>query len=105
KRSVKGPLTVSKLVVVAVELTIEGHPPKSDLVLPANQIDVVGQPHISRIENSQCAAGAADIEAAAYAHDKQVGNRIGLLDTVVCADAGKGGGLTRSPVSHDREVD
>src|SRR6266849_8144885 len=104
-RSVKGPLTVCKLVVVTVELIIESHPTKSDLVLPSNQIDVVGQPHISRIENSQCAAGAADIEGAAYGQDKQVGNRVELLDAVVGADASPWGRGTGSPVSHAGEVD
>src|SRR5713226_7542345 len=68
--SVKGPLTVCKLVVVTVELIIEGRPAQSDLVLPSNQIDVVGQPYIRWIENSQCAAGAADREAIGNVQDK-----------------------------------
>src|SRR5258708_3884403 len=104
-RSVKGPLTVCKLVVVTVELIIEGHPAKSDLMLPSNQIDVVGQPHIRWIENSQCAAGAADREAIGNVQDKQVGNRVELLDAVIGADTCSGGWSPCSPVSHGGEVD
>src|SRR2546425_5858853 len=61
--------------------------------------------HIRWIENSQCAAGAADPEAIAHVQDKQVGNRVELLDAVVGADTCPGGWSTGSPVSHDGEVD
>src|SRR6266849_3733655 len=52
-RSVKGPLTVCKLVVVTVELIIESHPDKTYLALHSNQIDVAGQPHIRWLQTSQ----------------------------------------------------
>src|SRR5260370_37159394 len=80
-------------------------PAKCDRVLPSNHIDVGGQQHIMRIENSQSAAGGSDIEGAAYGQDKQVGNRVELLDAVVCADAPAGSRSTGSPVSHGGEVD